>query len=609
MRLVGIPFVLLFAAVLPAAEPWPRLLDTRGATHSPLSDPEGKPTVFLFLGPECPISQRYTPTLKRLHKEFAGKVDFFGVVSGSSTSRAAAAKYVREFDLPFPVLFDGADELARRLKPTHVPEAFVVNADGKLAYRGRIDDWYEAPARPRAEPRQHDLKNAVIAILAGKQPDPARTQPVGCLVEELPEADAKLPSKVTYTRHVASILFAQCVDCHRPGEVAPFGLLNFADTAKRAKQILQVIRDRTMPPWQAAKDYGHFLDERRLTDAEVAMIEAWVEGGRLEGAKEDLPPLPTYQDGWQLGKPDLVVRMPEKFTVPAEGPDVYQNFVIPLNLAEDKMVGAFEFRPGNRRVVHHAVCLHDASGVARKLDDLDPAPGYSHNQYGFGFFPSGALGGWAPGSRPRWVPEGAGRFMLRGSDLVLQIHYHPSGKEETDLSEVGIYYVKKPARRPLGGFAVENWQIDIEPNTREYRRTAEYTLPVDTTFVGVGPHMHLLGREMKCWAVLKDGTQKPLIHIPRWNFNWQDEYFYRKEFKLLKGTKLFLEATFDNSEDNPFNPNRPPKKITWGEGTRDEMCMCVFEVTCDSWYDLFTLVADDVQNRNVIERFSILKRR
>jgi thiol-disulfide isomerase/thioredoxin len=603
MRKILIWALFLFAPSFVTASPW-RTMDTQGTTHT-LPDPDRKITVLIFLGPECPISQRYAPTLKRLHESFKKEVDFFGVVSGSFSERKSAAQYQKEFQLPFPILFDASEEIARELRPTHVPEVFLLDAKQKLSYRGRIDDWYDAPARPRATVTQHDLRDALEAILKGKSPSVEKTKPVGCLFEDLPAEGKKLPEKVTFNRHIAPIVFAQCVDCHRTGEVAPFALSTYQQVSKRSKQILQVTKDRTMPPWHAAKDYGHFQDERRLTGNELALLEAWVQAGSPEGDANDLPPAPSYPDGWRLGKPDLIVRMPEKFTVPAEGSDLQQNFVIPLNVTEDKMVGAIEFRPGNPKVVHHAICFLDSSGAARKLDAKDPKPGYSHDRFGLGFFPSGGLGGWAPGNRPRWVPEGMGRFLQKGSDMVMQVHYHPSGKDETDQSEVGIYFVRKPAPNMLGGFAVENWEIEIEPNEKSYRRKASYTLPVDTTIIGVAPHMHLLGKEMKCWAELQDGSKLPLVHIPRWNFNWQDEYFYRKPFTLKRGTKLLLEAEFDNSEANPFNPSRPPKKITWGEGTNDEMCVCIFEVTCNNIFDLMMLVADDVRQRDVIRRFQM----
>lgn len=582
----------------------PPLLDTAGKVHRIGEGRGTKATVVIFLNPTCPLCQRYTPTLNKLAEGKDKGVEFYGVVSHPSVTFADTAKYATEYKLTFPVLFDHAAAVAVHLKPTAVPEAFVLDHTGEVKYRGRIDDWYEKPAKPRANPTTHDLKDAVAAVAAGKAPAVAKTEPVGCLFEEeLPKADAA-PAKPTFTRHVAPLLFTRCAQCHREGEVAPFSLLTFADAKNRAKQSARVTADGTMPPWKAERGYGHFLDEQHLTKAEIATLKAWADAGTPEGDAADLPPAPKFNAGWHLGKPDLILKMAEPFKVPAGGKDVIRNFVIPIDVAESKMVKALEFRPGNRKVVHHALCLLDLSGTGRKWDEADDGPGYGSEKGGIGIIPSGSLGGWAPGVVPRAVPEGTGRFLAKGSDAILQIHYHPSGKEETDQSEVGIYFEKSTGVRPLGGFGVENWTIDMPAGEKEYKLKAEYTLPVNTTLIGVAPHMHLLGKSMKAWAETPDGKTVPLVQVKAWDFNWQDEYLYRKPIPLPKGTKVKMESVHDNSGSNPANPNTPPKNIKWGEGTADEMSLVIFETTCDNTLDLLRLVADNTAHNKVIERFS-----
>jgi len=582
----------------------PPLLDTTGNIHRINEGPGTKATVVVFLNPSCPLCQRYAPTLNALADGKDKAVEFYGVVSHPSVTFADAAKYAKDYKLTFPVLFDGSAAVAVALKPTAVPEAFVLSLDGKVQYRGRIDDWYEKPAKPRDKATTHDLKDALAAVVAGKTPTVAKTEPVGCLFEEdLPKADAA-PAKPTFTRHVAPLLFTRCAHCHRDGEVAPFPLLNYADAKKRAKQSARVTADQTMPPWKAERNYGHFLDEQHLTKAEIATLKAWADAGAPEGDAADMPQSPKFNDGWQLGKPDLVIKMTEPFKVPAGGKDVIRNFVIPIDVAESKMVRAVEFRPGNRKIVHHALCLLDISGQGRKWDEADDGPGYASEKGGIGFIPSGSIGGWAPGVAPRWLPEGVGRFLAKGSDVILQIHYHPSGKEETDQSEIGIYFDKTGAVKPLGGFSVENWAIDMPAGEKEYKLSAEYTLPVNTTLIGTAAHMHLLGKQMKAWAELPDGKTVDLIRVKAWDFNWQDEYLYRQPVVLPKGTKVKMESVHDNSGSNPANPNSPPKRIKWGEGTQDEMSLCVFEATCDSVTDLLRLVADNATHNKVIERFS-----
>ena len=405
----------------------------------------------------------------------------------------------------------------------------------------------------------------------------------------------------TFNRDIAPIVFSKCATCHQPGEVAPFSLLTFKDAHKRAKQLAEVTGRRLMPPWKAQPAHGEFLDERRLSEAQIEAISRWAEAGASEGNPADLPTVPKFPTGWQLGPPDLVVRMSQPYLLAAEGSDELRNFVIPIPLTEDRMVGAIEFRPGNRRVVHHALCYLDSNGAARKLDAKDPAPGYQ-SFGGPGFFPTGSLGGWAPGTVPRFLPDGVGRHLKRSSDLVMQIHYHRSGKPETDQSEVGIYFVRKPAARYIGGLTVENWEFKIPAHHMHFGVNADYTLPVDVTFVAAAPHMHLVGRELKVTAHLPSGEQRAMISVKGWDFNWQDNYIYREPFTLPKGTQLRLEAWFDNSTNNIANPSRPPQPMIYGEQTTNEMAMCIFEVTCDKLGDLLFLIGDDARHRKVIER-------
>jgi peroxiredoxin len=599
--------LLLGAAPAFASEtfPLPPLLDTQHKSHRIGEAPATNAVVVVFLAPDCPICQRYAPTLNTLFTERPKNTEFYGVVSLPSATRKDVAKYAKEYGFQFPILVDGSAAVAAWLKPTHVPEAFVLTPAGKVAYRGRIDDWYMAPGKPRAMPTTAELKDAMKAVAAGKAPEGAKTEPVGCLFEEEIPKPGEAPAKVNFNRHVAPILFQRCTQCHRAGEVAPFELLSFADAAKRAKQIAAITKTGDMPPWKATPGYGHFNNERFLTAQEKAILQAWVEQKAPEGDAADKPVSPTFPDGWTLGKPDLIIKMPEKFTIPANGADILQNFVIPIGNKEDKVVAAMEFRPGNRRVTHHALCMLDNTGKARKLDEAEPGPGYSAGKGGFGFLPTGSIGGWAPGVVPHFLPEGMGRYLSKNSDLVLQVHYHPSGKEETDQSEIGVYFLKQPPKRILGGFSVENWKIDIPAGEEKYERKAEYKLPVDVFVVGVAPHMHLLGKEMKAWAELPNGKTVPLIDVKNWDFNWQDYYTYRKPIALPKGTVVKMVGYHDNSAKNPANPNKPPKPIKYGEGTSDEMSLVIFEATCDSITELLMLIGDNATHLKVLERFPL----
>ena len=383
---------------------------------------------------------------------------------------------------------------------------------------------------------------------------------------------------LTFTKDIAPILFANCASCHRTGEVAPFTLTSYADVAKRAKTIASVVGKRVMPPWKAAPG-PVYVDECRLTEDQIGVIQQWAAEGVKEG-NAALPALPKFPDGWRNGEPDLVIEMPEAFTIPAEGRDIYRNFVIPTGFTEDKWLAAVEIRPGNRRVVHHVLVHLDVSGKARELDAKDPGPGYRTGG-GVGFPSAGQIGGGAPGNVARRSPDGIGVNVPKHSDIVIQVHYNLNGKPETDRTKVGLYFAKGPVDQRARLFPLAS-RINIPAGEADYRVTSSMPVPADVTLRSVMPHMHLLGREMKVFATLPDGTELPLVHVPEWDFNWQNSYAFAEPVKLPRGSKVTLEARYDNSAANPRNPNSPPKAVRWGEQTTDEMCLAYLNFTVDS---------------------------
>lgn len=385
---------------------------------------------------------------------------------------------------------------------------------------------------------------------------------------------------VTYAKDVAPLLNRHCVACHRPGEVGTFPLTSYKDAAKRAQHLVEVTSEGRMPPWKAEPQPHAFKDERRMSAEEKELLRRWAETGAKEGDPKDLPPAPTFAEGWTLGKPDLVLEMPKAFKIPASGRDVYRCFVVPIPIDADRTVAAVEFKPGNPVVTHHALMFLDAMGQARKKDvDGSGFGGFG----GLGILPTGGLGGWVPGSTPRFLPEGTGMYLRKGSDLVLQIHYHPSGKEEEDRSRVGLYFTKAPAERIVTGIALSSRGLYIPAGAKRHKATAEsQPLPVDADLIGISPHMHMLGREMRVWAELPGGRTEQLIWIKDWDFNWQGSYTYATALRLPKGTVVKLEAFYDNSAENPQNPSSPPKAVRWGEQTTDEMCLLGLQMTTDT---------------------------
>jgi hypothetical protein len=375
----------------------------------------------------------------------------------------------------------------------------------------------------------------------------------------------------TFNADIAPILFERCAQCHRPGQVAPFPLLTYQDARKRAGLIAAVTAKRLMPPWKAEAGYGHFLDERRLSDQQIDLIRRWAEEGTPEGDPKAKPSPPEFSSGFRAGKPDAVFTTAEPFSIPADGPDIVQCFVVPLGFDAEHYVKTVEFQPGNSRVVHHALFFLDTSGEARRLDAATPEPGYPC----FGtprFAPSGALGGWAPGATPQPLFDGMALPINKGSDLVIQTHYHPSGKPEIDQSSIGLTFTGPP-QRGLAHMLVGTRRMDLSPGDSHQVVTDWMEVPRDVELVNIAPHAHLLCKEMKVDAHFPDGVIRPLIWIKDWDFNWQGEYRYLEPMKIPKGTRIELQYVYDNSAGNPRNPSSPPRRVTYGEQTADEMAL------------------------------------
>ena len=390
------------------------------------------------------------------------------------------------------------------------------------------------------------------------------------------------PQPPTFNRDVAPIIFAQCAACHRPGEAAPFSLLTYNDVKKRADLVTAVTASRYMPPWHAEPVSIPFHNERRLTDEQIALLQAWVDADMPEGDPADLPPTPEFTPGWHLGQPDLIIEMSDEFEVPADGPDVYHNFAIPLGLAEDKWVRAVEFRPSAPTVVHHSLFFIDPTGEASKQPGFARLSfeGNARSGRGQGDLGGGSngrsLGGWAVGATPMPLPAGLAFRVPAGSDLILSTHFHPSGTAERERSVVGLYFAdKKPERNftgvqlpPVFG-ALAN--VDIPAGEKRYTKTDSFVLPVDVEAFGVNSHAHYLGKEMELTATLPDGEVIDLLRINDFDFNWQEQYQYEEFVRLPKGTRLDARVTWDNSTDNPRNPSNPPVRVKWGRESTDEM--------------------------------------
>jgi len=391
--------------------------------------------------------------------------------------------------------------------------------------------------------------------------------------------------RLTFNKDIAPIVWARCATCHRPGEIGPFSLITYEDVKTRLALVARVTSSGVMPPWKPVGQSGDFEDDRRLRPEESAALRDWIAAGAPRGDPRDLPPLPAWKSGWQFGAPDLVVTMPQPFRVPSGGGDTFRTFVLPIPTDRVRYVRAMEFRPDNPRVVHHASIGVDRTRSSRRLDAREPEPGYVGGMVADARYPEGQLLGWTPGQSPRASPAGTAWRLEPGSDLVVQLHMQPTGKPEPLRVSAAFYFTEAaPTRTPIG-LRLGSETIDIPAGDREYVVRDSYVLPVDVDVLAIQPHAHNLARTMEAAATLPDGSTRELIAIRDWDFRWQDVYRYRAPIALPKGTTIAMRYAYDNSPENVRNPERPPKRVVWGQNTTDEMG--------DLWVQVVTKTAAD----------------
>lgn len=379
------------------------------------------------------------------------------------------------------------------------------------------------------------------------------------------------PKVVTFQEHIALIMQNRCASCHRPGEAAPFALLAYEDAKKRANQIAEVTASRYMPPWLPEPGPLKFEGDRSLSEKEIRLIQRWAEGGALQGRASKVEnPTPKVEE-WHLGTPDLVVTMQEAYELPPGGRDVYRNFVMPVPLTTNRLVRAVEVKPGSKSV-HHAFVRIDRLRESRRLDAKDPEPGFGgmhappSAQSPDGFFLS-----WQPGKVASTNKQGLAWLLERNSDLVIQAHLQPTGKPEPVRFSVGLYFTDKPSPLLPMKIWMRSLGIDIPAGATNHIVEESYVLPVPVEVLAILPHAHYLGREMRARATLPDGTEKALLTIKQWDFNWQGHYQYQEPVKLPKGTRVAMRYSYDNSTNNARNPNHPPQRVMYGVQSTDEM--------------------------------------
>ena len=381
---------------------------------------------------------------------------------------------------------------------------------------------------------------------------------------------------VTFSRDVAPILFDACVSCHRPSGPAQFSLLTYEDVRPRARQIAAVTRARTMPPWAPDDLPGTFAGERLLTDAQIATIQRWTEGGALEGDRAQLPPMPAFTGRWRLGEPDVVLET-SPYRLRAAGDDMYRNFVLPMPGNVVRYIKAWEFLPGSH-AVHHATMQLDQTGSSRRFDADDPEPGYEGLIAHSATSPDGFFLDWGPGHSPYVAPAGMAWPVRPGSDMVMMLHLRPTGREEMVRGSLGLYFSDVPPTVVPTLLRLTRQHLDIPAGDPRYVVTATFTLNTDVHVHTVQPHAHYLAREAKAVATLPDGSVKPLITIRDWDFDWQGVFRYTTPLFLPSGTVLSMEYIYDNSAANRRNPHSPPRRTRYGQRTSDEMAELMLQV-------------------------------
>jgi len=573
--------------------------DEKGKAHRLYELENQKAIVLVFLCFECPVSNSYAHPLAEIASEF-GKhgVTVWGLTAGDDDTPASVAAAAKKFAIPFPVFKDDRLKAADALQADFTPEVFVLDGAFTLKYRGRIDNMYSERLKKHDKVTEHNLRQTLAELVTGRPVSVPATQAIGCKIFRETKEIAKA-GDVTYHRDVEPILQKHCQQCHRPGEVGPFSLMTYKQAVNWADDIKDFTNRREMPPWKIS-DGMAFHNERKLTEKEIKTLADWADNGRPQGDPKHAPPPRKFTDGWQLGTPDLVLEPDGDFLLGPSGSDVFRCFVMPTELTEDKYVSAVELRPGNAQVVHHLLLFIDTMEQARKLEldsqereknnpvidphtrepsKYDRGPGYSRAM-GVGFLPRGGLMGWAPGIQPRHLPEGVGFLLPKNSDVVMQVHYHRNGRAEKDRTRVGLYFAKKKIDHPFqagpvtggSGKGPFRYFFSIPAGEERFLLDGDTWATQDFTLINVIPHMHMLGKVIKLTMTPPEGKEELVFDIKAWDYNWQEMYTFKDPIRVKAGTKFRVEAHFDNSDKNPRNPSNPPRRVTVGEQTTNEMC-------------------------------------
>lgn len=517
--------------------------------------------VIAFLGAECPVARLYAGRLQELAQKFpVSEVAIIGVNSNAQDRLAKIERFVRDHAITFPVIKDAGNRLADLLHAERTPQVFLLDENRHVRYQGRIDDQYQIGVI-RQEPQREDLQMALDELRQGQPVSVPRTEPVGCLIGRIKAPDQSSP--VTYSKHIAPIFQDHCVQCHRPGEVAPFTLTSYDDVAGWGPMIAEVVHNRRMPPWHADSHFGTFQNDPSLTETERTLIADWVQHGCPEGNPADLPSPRQFTSGWQLSRePDMVIAMGDKpFEIPAQaGPEGvrYQHFWVPSGLSEDRWLQGMEVRPGNRAVVHHVIVYATREKGRTNGDSF--------------------LAAFVPGLRLHPLPVGAAKKLPANSWLHFEVHYTPNGAPQQDLTVLGLNFADpKLVTHEVRTTVVGKQDFVIQPQLAGQKFTARSKKSPPVDLISLSPHMHLRGESFEYEVEYPDGTREVLLKVPRYDFNWQTRYQLKEPKAIPAGAIIHCTATFDNSSRNLANPD-PTATVRWGDQSWDEMFLGYMDI-------------------------------
>ena len=556
-------------------------VDLDGAQRSWRAGCGERLTVVALTSVTCPLCRKFGPTLARIESAFADRgLKFVYVNVSGLDSTEAMRKQVADLGLKGLYLNDGDGAIAAALAARTTTEVFVIDAGNTLVYRGAVSDQYGVDFTLDA-PRHRFLESALESALTGKVPDLQAIASPGCAIEPkraaAPPGSALDATTITYARDISRIMQNNCVECHRAGGPGPFALDSFEAVSARATMIRAVTQEGTMPPWFAAPMHGAdgaakpspWSNDRSLTSREKQAIAAWIEAGKPEGDRADLPLPKAHASGeWSIGAPDAIVQLPKPIAIKADGFMAYQTVVVPTNLAEDRWVRAVQIVPTEPSVVHHVLVFaldeDDAKNprVRRRLA-AEEAGGY--------------WAAYVPGNDHVIHGPGFARRLPARSSLLFQIHYTPNGTATSDQMKLGMVFADGPPRHVVRTASIADRSIRIPPGAPNHRESAQVRIPADARILAFMPHMHVRGKAYRYELEPADGgARRMLLDIPAYDFNWQLRYELREPLEASTGSTLHGTAWYDNSAGNPANPD-PTRTVLWGPQTVDEMMLGYIE--------------------------------